>query len=93
LRESHDRLKKMVEVENVGVTDQIMPRMTGLELADALTKVRPGIPVILCTGFSEKVSNGIVGQKGVGELLMKPFTIQEITRVIREALQKADKAG
>jgi PAS domain S-box-containing protein len=70
------------------ITDQIMPKMSGLELAKALVKLRPDIPIILCTGFSEKVDGGTVGQKGIHELVMKPFTIQEITRAIRAALKK-----
>ena len=70
------------------VTDQIMPRMSGLELASELAKIRPDIPVILCTGFSEKVDDGTVGRHGIRELVMKPFTITEITRAIGKALKK-----
>jgi len=65
------------------ITDQIMPRMSGLELASALVKIRPDIPIILCTGFSEKVNGGTVGKDGIREIIMKPFTLTEITRQIR----------
>jgi PAS domain S-box-containing protein len=73
------------------ITDQLMPGMTGLELAGALAKIRPDLPIILCTGFSEQVDSGTVGQNGVRDLIMKPFTLQDITRLIAKALK--DKGG
>jgi hypothetical protein len=42
----------------------------------------------LCTGFSEKVDEGTVGRHGIRELVMKPFTITEITQAIGRALGK-----
>ncbi len=69
------------------VTDQRMSGMTGLELAAALVKLRPDIPIILCTGFSEQVDASTVGQNGVRELIMKPFTLQDITQTIAKVLK------
>ena len=70
------------------ITDQTMPRMSGIELARSLVKVRPDIPVILCTGFSEKVNGENVGRDGVRAFIMKPFTAQEISGLIRKVLEK-----
>jgi PAS domain S-box-containing protein len=70
------------------LTDQSMPGMSGLELASELVKLRPDIPILLCTGFSEKVDGGTVGQKGIRDLVMKPFTLIEISRFIRKVLDK-----
>ncbi len=70
------------------ITDQTMPRMSGIELARSLVKVRPDIPVILCTGFSEKVNGENVGRDGVRAFIMKPFTAQEIAGLIRKVLEK-----
>jgi PAS domain S-box-containing protein len=70
------------------ITDQAMPRMTGVELAEALVRVRPDIPIILCTGFSEKVNGETFGQNWIRAFIMKPFTIQEISKRIRAALKK-----
>ena len=69
---------------DVVITDQIMPRMTGLELASEITTLRPDTPIVLCTGFSEKVNETDLAQSGVRELLMKPFTLAEATRLIRK---------
>jgi DNA-binding NtrC family response regulator len=68
------------------ITDQTMPRMSGIELARNLVKIRPDIPVILCTGFSERVNGENVGQDGIRAFIMKPFTAQEISGLIRKVL-------
>ena len=68
------------------ITDQLMSGMTGMELAAALVKVRPDIPIILCTGFSEQVDGTTVGRNGIRDLIMKPFTLQDITKLIAKVL-------
>jgi len=68
------------------ITDQTMPHMTGVDLAHKLISVRPDIPIVLCTGFSEKVNADSARAMGIRAFLMKPFTIQEIARTIRSAL-------
>jgi PAS domain S-box-containing protein len=75
------------------ITDQIMPMMTGLELASAISALRRDIPIILCTGYSEKVSSGVAGESGVREILMKPYTIREISRLIRKVLSSEEQTG
>ncbi len=83
--------KKDPAAFDIVITDQIMFRMTGLELASAITAIRPDLPVILCTGFSEKVTNESISGSGMRGLMMKPFTLLEITRLIRKVLDgKAD---
>ena len=69
------------------ITDQTMPRMSGIELSKALMKVRSDIPIILCTGFSEKVNGETVGHHGIRAFIMKPFTAQEISELIRKVLK------
>jgi CheY-like chemotaxis protein len=71
------------------ITDQTMPLMTGLELTAELLSLRPDLPVILCTGFSEKIGGDAIGWSGIREFAMKPFTLQEIARLIRKALAPA----
>jgi len=83
-RSALDEFRKDPEAYDLVITDQTMPRMTGIELAEALAKIRPGLPVVLCTGFSEKVNSGAVGTAGIRELIMKPFTLLEITKLIRK---------
>jgi signal transduction histidine kinase/ActR/RegA family two-component response regulator len=75
------------------ISDQIMPRMSGLELAAELMKVRPDVPVILSTGFSEKVDDGTIGTSGIRELVMKPFSITEISQLVRKVLEKDNRSA
>jgi PAS domain S-box-containing protein len=68
------------------ITDQTMPHMTGIDLANELISVRPDIPIILCTGFSEKVNADSAKAMGIKAFIMKPFTIKEMATTIRNAL-------
>lgn len=66
------------------ITDQSMPHMSGLELAQRLLELRPDLPVILCSGYANAVSFDEVLQKGIRSYLMKPHNPKEL----REALAK-----
>ena len=68
------------------ITDQTMPQMTGLQLTVELRKIRPDIPVIICTGFSENVNEGTYKSHGVNDYFMKPVTKKEVAAVIRRVL-------
>jgi nitrogen-specific signal transduction histidine kinase/CheY-like chemotaxis protein len=72
------------------VTDQTMPGRTGLELATELQRIRPGLPVVLTTGFSEAVTPERIAAACVSEVVMKPFTTETIGRAVRLALDRAD---
>ena len=68
------------------ITDQTMPNMTGAELAKKLIQIRPDIPIILCTGFSETISEDEAKAKGVHEFVMKPYVTAQIAETIRQVL-------
>ncbi len=71
------------------ITDQTMPQMTGVELAAEITGIRPGIPVVLCSGFSDAASEKRLGSTGIYELLPKPADMQELKNAIEKALKEA----
>lgn len=68
------------------IADQTMPKMTGFELAQRLFSVRSDIPVVLCTGFSETVSEEAAKKAGIREFIMKPINQRELAFVVRKAL-------
>jgi len=70
------------------ISDQTMPGMTGDALAGELMKLNPGIPVILCTGYSQLIDQRRAREKGIRALVMKPILISEIADAIRAALNK-----
>ena len=68
------------------ITDQTMPNMTGSALAQALMVVRPDIPIILCTGFSDRISEEEAKNMGFRAFAMKPILTRELTALIRNTL-------
>jgi two-component system, cell cycle sensor histidine kinase and response regulator CckA len=68
------------------ITDQTMPKMTGAELARELLQIRPEIPIILCTGFSEMVDQERAKAIGIREFIMKPFVFSELAGIARKLL-------
>jgi len=70
------------------ITDMTMPNMTGSELAQQLMRLRPDIPVILCTGFSEAMTQEKARAIGVREFIMKPIVQRQIAEAIRRALDE-----
>jgi signal transduction histidine kinase len=70
------------------ITDMTMPHMTGDKLAYAVKQIRPDVPVILCTGFSEKV-NGHEEDLAIDGFLMKPVDKAKMAKTVRKTLDKA----
>jgi CheY-like chemotaxis protein len=68
------------------ITDMTMPKITGDELARGLMAIRPDIPIILCTGFSERINEKKAKAMGIRKLVMKPVVQRELAEAIREAL-------
>ena len=65
-----------------------MPNMSGNKLASELIKVRPGIPILFYTGFSEKMPEERATTLGIKGFLMKPIVKKNLSRMIREVLDK-----
>jgi CheY-like chemotaxis protein/anti-sigma regulatory factor (Ser/Thr protein kinase) len=70
------------------ITDMTMPGMTGADLSKEILKIRPDIPIILCTGFSELINEEKAKGLGVREFLMKPLKMKDLGEVIRKVLGK-----
>jgi PAS domain S-box-containing protein len=67
-------------------TDQTMPNMTGIQLATELLKIRADIPIILCSGYSVKVSEDEAKNIGFIEFCMKPMDMKQLATVARKVL-------
>ena len=70
------------------VTDQTMPRLTGAELAKQILSLRPDIPIILCTGFSDLVDRESAEAIGIRAFMMKPVTMANLAETVRKALDE-----
>jgi two-component system, cell cycle sensor histidine kinase and response regulator CckA len=68
------------------ISDQTMPGMKGTKLFQKIQSVRPELPFILCTGFSETVTRESVLAMGIRELIMKPYSKDKLAAVVRNTL-------
>jgi len=68
------------------ITDQVMPELTGSELAIKVRALRPDMPVIICSGFSGKLSSTKAEELGVNEFLVKPISRRELGEAIQRVI-------
>ena len=72
------------------ITDMTMPQLTGLNLAREILAIRPALPIVLCTGFSEQADEVRAHSAGVRSFLFKPLVIAELAKTLRNALDAAE---
>jgi PAS domain S-box-containing protein len=70
------------------ITDMTMPHMTGLQLAMNIKKIRPDIPVFICTGFSESITAESVKKYGLSGLIMKPVSKADLAFAAAKAIKE-----
>ena len=68
------------------LTDMMMPQMTGTNLAGEIKRLRPDIPVVLCTGYSEKVDENTASAHGIAAYALKPLVKQQLAVLLRRVL-------
>lgn len=68
------------------ITDQVMPGITGLELARKAGSIRSGVPVVLCTGYDEMHSKQACEQAGVEAVLQKPVRMHQLAHTLRSII-------
>ncbi|MEQ8172439.1 MAG: response regulator [Candidatus Eremiobacterota bacterium] len=72
---------------DIVITDHTMPELTGFNMAKEILTVRPGMPVILCTGFNEEINREKVLQEGIKRFMLKPVEIAELTETVKILLE------
>jgi CheY-like chemotaxis protein len=91
--DSNEALELFRQQENrfdLIITDMSMPRMTGDKLAVEMMKIRQGIPIILCTGYSKKLSSETASTIGIKAFAYKPLEITELATTVRRVLDGAE---
>ncbi|MDA3791934.1 MAG: response regulator [Desulfobacula sp.] len=86
--EALEAFQKKPDKFDMVITDMAMPNMSGDKLSVELTKRRPDIPELLCTGFSEKMSEEKAASLGIKGFLLKPIIMKDLAHKIREVLDK-----
>ncbi len=94
-RRAHEQFVKDPSHVDILVTDTTMPYMNGVELAERTLKIRPELPVVICTGFTTLISVEEARKRGIKGFVMKPFKIREMAARIREILdgREPDEGG
>lgn len=70
------------------ITDQTMPNLTGDKLAAAIHALRPEVPIVLCSGYSDAIDSITEGKSGIRKVLLKPFELRELARTVQILLRR-----
>jgi PAS domain S-box-containing protein len=81
-----DSFKNNPNAFDIVLSDQVMPNLTGINLAEKLLEIRKDIPIIIMTGFSEKISAEQVYKMGIKGYLEKPVIKKNIAELVRNIL-------
>jgi len=71
---------------DIVITDQTMPHLTGLELSEKILSIRPDIPIVICTGYSEELTPEKIESIGIREWIEKPIGIKNLAEVIHRLI-------
>ena len=89
--EALDRFSEDAEKFDLVITDLTMPKITGDRLAQEAIKIRPRIPVIVCSGFLDKLTREKAKERGAKVFIQKPLTAEKLARTVREVLDEKVK--
>ena len=81
-----DLIKNSEKKVDLVFTDQTMPKRTGIQLIKDIHQLYPDMPVILCTGYSDRLNSQIARDAGADDLLMKPVDLRGLATAVRDAL-------
>ncbi len=70
------------------VTDQNMPNIPGTELTSRMKEINPGLKAIIITGYADNLSEEVLTQNGISEVILKPMRLDDFSKVIRAVLDK-----
>ena len=84
--EALNLFKEAPDTFDLVITDQAMPHMTGFSLASELMRIKPKVPVVLCTGYSESITPDKVKSIGIREFVKKPLSKNVLRECITNAL-------
>ncbi len=88
-----EMFREQPEAFDLVITDLAMPQMTGVMLFKMLRDIRIDIPVILCTGYSDKLNDKKAKEMGINAFMLKPLVRQKLAETIRAVLDEEVDMG
>ena len=85
-RKAFERFRDSPDSYDLVITDLTMPKMTGKVLAQEMHIIRPNLPIILCSGYSESIHRVKALEMGIHDYLMKPIALKDLADTIRKVL-------
>jgi CheY-like chemotaxis protein len=89
-RKALNAFKSQPATFDLAITDMTMPGLTGDLFAREMLQIRSDLPIILCTGFSDSITQEKADQLGIKALLIKPFRLSELSKIIRQILDNEE---
>ena len=86
--EALEMFKQRPDDFDLVITDMTMPNMTGDDLAIELMRIRPDIPVMLCTGYNNKISDERAAEIGIKAFAYKPISRADLAKTVRKLLDE-----
>jgi len=71
------------------ITDMTMPNLTGDELSREVLRIRPDMPILLCTGYSERITEEEASTIGIRAFVLKPLALRELAETVRRVLDRS----
>jgi len=81
-----EMIRKTPEAFDLVITDMTMPHLAGDRLTCEILKIRPDLPVIICTGYSSRINDETFTKTGASGLLMKPVNRKKLSGIVRAVL-------
>lgn len=78
---------------DIVLSDLSMPEMSGVELAREILQIRPGMPILITSGYVAPVDNEEVRSLGLPDLLLKPNTVEELGRIVHSMLANCESSA
>ena len=89
--EALDLFKAHPDDFDLVMTDQTMPKMSGMELTKELLRIKPEFPVVLCSGYSAKVTEADARELGIRAFCMRPMDIKQLALVVSDVLGASEQ--
>jgi CheY-like chemotaxis protein len=78
---------------DIVLSDLSMPEMSGVELAREILQIRPGMPILIASGYVAPADNEEVRSLGLPDLLLKPNTVEELGEIIHDVLANCESSA